>query len=633
MGKSIRGTVAEGFAYLARTLSPEEARVLSPYTPSDWHEDKRIVPENEKAKSSGLGYASSPYASWTLKQWGVQPIDDLNTYLKMYRTVPIIKRALDKVASLATAKGFDHEVSPSNPRGPEIIKAVEYFWDQMDVNKLEYLYTVAKDLLIFGFSTTEIVYEDYLSVPSNDVNGKPITIISPVGDIRWLKVLDPRWMRVQQDAYGNIFGYLQYLLAPPQAFTPEKIAFFKYSPWSLAYEQAYGTSQLMSLIRTQEMIWQLEVDLLVMAHAGAKPPVDFACGLPESPWSDDDLSAFKALVEMRGAGGDVFHRHDVKSTPMPQPTTMVSGLMDFLKYLHQQRLALLGVPPQLLSDPEGSTRTTADVGMADFLIQLQVLQQSIAEGIRDEIYSRILKPKFGEDVEIPKIKWHPIFEEDKDKKVYRTLSLRKEGIISKNEARLELGMERDDIDPTADDIAPPYVEPSFPTSFGASHRANNVTWMQKECRVAMLAEMYGYKVYLVDADKVKEYFDDRWGRNKGDVIGNHHYGQIGWYIPSDELWISNATPEGEVQGLIWHEFIEANLMKGGVRYDDAHRIALDEQAKVMPGQNVVASIMRKRPRDRAIRNLEKGLEGDIVKSVIKRRVGDALEQAKARFAQ
>jgi len=640
--------------YIARNLSPEEARQLSPYIPDNWFDDKHITPEAEKPISSGYGYVMSPYSSWTTRQWGVQPNKDLPIYVEMYRTVPVIRKAIDKTAILSVTKGYDYEVTKENPLHDEIIECCRSFWDREDVNQIEYLTTAAKDLLIFGYHMSELVYEDYSASAGKDIYGQPVTWIKPDGELLWLKPLDPQFMRVQRDSYGNQHGFLQYLIAPPQAFTNEKIAYFKYSPWSVAYENTYGTSLLMSLLRTQNMIWQMEADLLVMAHAGAKPPMWFKGGTPVTPYTDIQMNQLVASTAARGPGSDIYTRSNVDGMPLPQPSTMIQGLMEHLKYLHDQRIILLGVPPQILGIPEGSTRTTAQVADADFIIVLQTIQQIIGEGLRYQVYARRLRAKFGADVEIPKLKWRDVYSEDRDKKVYRAIALYKNAAITLNELRLDLGYHPIDDDPTADEI-PPKPAPSMGNGmpFGGSvqyHAQVESEWLET-VRLAKVGVRDEFTIYIIDHKAVST-IDPRWNAPGERVVGNHHWGQIGWYIPADEIWISDVLPESERQAVIQHEYVEAILLKGGVKYQDAHEIAKTEEAKVGEGQiltrpeaKAVASLnhnhdhehpasysaakgKKKRPNDKRLRELETVVKNQLIKNFLKPRLDEVIERSK-----
>jgi hypothetical protein len=88
----------------------------------------------------------------------------------------------------------------------------------------------------------------------------------------------------------------------------------------------------------------------------------------------------------------------------------------------------------------------------------------------------------------------------------------------------------------------------------------------------------GTKIYLVDADYVGNAFDDRWIKKDNYVIGDHHYGEFGDYIPKDEIWISNKASIKERPRVIFHELHERGLMHElGLDVETAHKLTKDSE--------------------------------------------------------
>jgi hypothetical protein len=80
------------------------------------------------------------------------------------------------------------------------------------------------------------------------------------------------------------------------------------------------------------------------------------------------------------------------------------------------------------------------------------------------------------------------------------------------------------------------------------------------------------KAYLVDADKVA-FLDTRWKLEEHKVLGNHHWGRFGKYIPSDEVWISDENPTEEINRVAYHEIFERHLcLSQKFDVDYAHNI-------------------------------------------------------------
>jgi len=473
------GLLNKASQFTARLLNRGDSRKYDQKTADSWMMQQNIVPKHATPPGSGLGYKVSPYTSEWIKLWGITPIADLSKYRLMYRTVPKVKRAIDKTVSSAIIKGFNRlEINPLQTWYPEdeyssledyhfaITSYLQSWIDGQDDFYLN-LNMIGKDMLIYGNAYVELVYED-LEVEekqSNDFTnyevhkedyswagkgpldgqdapmvtmknpGGKYLEVAPKGDLIWLKPLDPLYMRVRADSYGNVFGYLQFLSAPPVSYTPDKMAHFRYNPLSWQYETFNGTSMLMSIIRTQEIIWQIENDLILLGHATVKPPMHFACGDKDNIWPEPVFTQFIADTANRSAGGDLYTRGDVRGTPLPAPASSISQMVRYLDYHDTQRTIALGVPPQLLGQPEGSSRTTAEVSLDDWVNMLQNIQREISNTLEDQIFRHIIRNKFGENAPIPKPIWNPLFAKDENDITSRIVSLVASGIVTINEAR------------------------------------------------------------------------------------------------------------------------------------------------------------------------------------------------------
>jgi len=817
--------------FFARILNRKSADKYDPYTPESWKKQQHIIPKHETPPGSGMGYIYSPYASLWGKMWGITPIADLAKYRLMYRTVPKVKRGIDKTVSSAIIKGFNgFEITEQFEIPPDYKFLNEEEFKELVIDHVKHwvesqkdfnlnVSMIASDMLVYGNAYVELVYEDLeaedlfddglknFEIPNpnygagqglignqnvspsivvDNPKGK-YTLVSPKGRLVWMKPLDPLYMRVRADAYGNVYGYLQFMSAPPVAYTPEKMAHFRYSPKSWQYEcftpetlvrseygikeikdvvigdsvlmgngeygivtdtnareytndlieigtskytestcvtpnhpflirqfgdfdrprisqygftrfsedkwvnaedirkndllripvprdvvyndisedllyfigfftaegfsrvrrknscetaivfaegiddgslykikqtldnlnvkyytyyteprmnvgmfrietrdkyiydlikncgklaqnkkfpdwvmklppekqmvvlNAYldgdghrrpertmavtvsrtlahqlqtiylrnniicsiykkpargktkildqvvnskhdvyvvdtftgkhprngwfidgnlyvkvtdvttkpytglvynltvsenetycvnagytvhnclnGTSILMSLIRTQDIIWQLENDLILLGHATVKPPVIFACGDEEKPWSKKMFTDFIASSSTRGPGGDVYTHGDVKTTPLPAPTESIQHMVNYLKYQDVQRTIALGVPPQLLGQPEGSSRTTAEVSFNDWINILEIIQKEISDTLEDQVFRRVVELEFGEGAPVPRPIWNTLFEKSEDSIVSKIISLKQSGIITVNESRMWL---------------------------------------------------------------------------------------------------------------------------------------------------------------------------------------------------
>lgn len=261
----------------------------------------------------------------------------------------------------------------------------------------------------------------------------------------WLKNLDPLTIRVRRDAWGNVYGAIQYLVVPPVAFDTSKIIIGTWNPTSTFYESAYGVSLFQALIRTQEAIWQIENDLLVIGHALAKPPhkfkrgiVDPATGRVTSVVGDTAWSQFQSTMSQRKAGSDLFLPPSVDAEPVNQGLReSISSILQHLDYHHTQRVTKLKVPPQLLGVPEGSTRTTAEVNQEDYVLTVQGLQSAVAR-MMCKILEAILEPyrdRLGEHYEVPSVVWNPVMEKDENEELKNIVEAYNAGLLTLSEAR------------------------------------------------------------------------------------------------------------------------------------------------------------------------------------------------------
>jgi hypothetical protein len=254
----------------------------------------------------------------------------------------------------------------------------------------------------------------------------------------WLKPLDPVHMRVRRDAYGNVFGYIQLLTFPPVVFTVQDVVHFRWGAKSWWYEFSYGTSLLRPLLKIQALIDQLEDDMGVIVHTYAKPMLVVKAGTPERPFSDPQLQSLMEAFRDRRPATDVFVRGDVSVDVIPSLTKDVN-IQWWLDYLYKQREAVLGVPKIFLGESEGTNRATAEVVMQEYVTRLRMLQEIIGDILETVLFKQLVEYKFGEGVEIPKVKWKPIWEPTLQDRAKFIGDLVDKGIILPTEARVQLG--------------------------------------------------------------------------------------------------------------------------------------------------------------------------------------------------
>jgi YHS domain-containing protein len=82
---------------------------------------------------------------------------------------------------------------------------------------------------------------------------------------------------------------------------------------------------------------------------------------------------------------------------------------------------------------------TAEVVMQEYVTRLRMMQEIIGDTLETVLFKQLIKDEFGEGVEIPKIKWKPIWEPTFQDKAKVLGDLVDKGIILPKEARIQLG--------------------------------------------------------------------------------------------------------------------------------------------------------------------------------------------------
>lgn len=460
---------------MARVLPKEEAEQFDVQLPPSWTNQpaqwllskfgKKGLP-----KGSGFGLVQSPAATFQTKVYGVSPIQDLKKYRTMYRNHPDIQQAVEMQVNMALGKGFTLK-----HKNEEVVKYLDKVCNE--INLLPHMLVMGKDSLVYGNSYTEIQWDETISkkeqmynykgdlytgrelqrikAPNNsyfhassNVNGQEKNLVAQrygkgkkASRILGLKDLDPIYMRVRRDSYGNIFGYLQNMSYPPILLDSDRLIHIKYRPKSEGYSSAYGSSVLLGLIKNTELLNQFENDAAIWIHSRAVPPFIIKGGTPEKPYTTPQMTELMSLLSTRTAASMIFAKSDVTFEEMK---TIASDMNInwWIDYLLLKRFQALGVPPVLLGMREIGGRATAEVLLHQFVTQLQILQEFIADPIEEYIFRPLIDAEFGEDVENAEIIWKPIVEEDRNMRSQRLIQLLQAGAISVNEIRSEMGLPR-----------------------------------------------------------------------------------------------------------------------------------------------------------------------------------------------
>lgn len=105
-------------------------------------------------------------------------------------------------------------------------------------------------------------------------------------------------------------------------------------------------------------------------------------------------------------------------------------------------------------------------------------------------------------------------------------------------------------------------------------------------RTQKITDLNGVAVWLVDGIKI------RGGLKAGDIdftMGGQGYRYL--YVPENEIWIDNSNAHrGDLEPVIWHEYLERHLMRGGMGYDDAHALASGLEATLREGEYFILPV-------------------------------------------
>ena len=351
------------------------------------------------------------------------------------------------------------------------------------INWIDIQVQALTDMLVYGNAWVELAYDGQKALERNlkpdeakDIEnyskpapegykpgpGDKVIEIKGEGKVWDMKLLDPLFMRVRRDSLGNVYGAIQWLAWPPVVFSNDKVVHVAYNRKSWAYENAYGTSQLMSLIRVQDMIWQLESDMMAVSHINIAPALTIYGGTPTSPYTNQQMGGLIDDMDARGPASNIFLKGDCKAEALPL-IAQLGGISQFFTYLKDQRIILLGVPPDLMGIEMPGSYSKSAVSIAEFKARVKALQEVWGNALHDFIFPRILRPVFGDDCPIPKCVWKSPFEEDRTQTSNRVREDYKLGLITKRVALQEAGYDCDPSDPDLDEF---YKPPAPPPGLG-----------------------------------------------------------------------------------------------------------------------------------------------------------------------
>jgi hypothetical protein len=259
------------------------------------------------------------------------------------------------------------------------------------------------------------------------------------GELVELKPLDPLWMRVARDAFGNVIGWLQWGLSPiPISIPNEKIVVLRWMPKSWARENAYGTSILMPVQRHISMIIQAEEDMKTWWHQYAKPMLAVYAGTPDKPYPMPAIQGLVSQFSNRQPNTDAVVPGDVKMEILKGAATDTANVFSsWSQYLREKIYETMGIPNVLMNLADVATRASSDVSLQAFIAYEEMIQQITGMLVLKQVLEPELLKKFGKVIPKMTIQWPPVLEEDRNQKIDRIVKATGVPFMTINEARAE----------------------------------------------------------------------------------------------------------------------------------------------------------------------------------------------------
>ena len=462
----------------ARKIPAEEALEIPDSFPKEWMPDREI-PQKQTPPGSGTMYVHSPLIDIYTKRYGVTPIADLPIYRDLERNQPWVRTSLWKTTHLALEKGGEWSCDdPETDKGKKLIK---------DTNSIfRYVYSEWMNVvrpcmvyngLCYGFAPVEKVFAESIQagyepnyVKFNKKRKLPFMVSELVkeryrrdvkmkkmfaevdgiydaepGDLINLKAGDPYYFRVLRDSLGNVFGYLQIIAAPYKAFTTDKIMFFTYNPTTVPSESAYGTSVLMALVRSTELLESCENNIHLALHQIVKQPAIFSppSGSDLMPISDPDWERISSDEQERVAGDSILSR-GANVSLIPIDGSALQSALEWHKRLREDVMVGLDVPWVMFGMPMASNRSQSEVNLDDFIVKLHGIQQLVGRCELENIVIPGLSRKGWDIATIQEMKlrydWNGTAIQDESLEINKSINVFRAGGTTRNEFRDELNL-------------------------------------------------------------------------------------------------------------------------------------------------------------------------------------------------
>ena len=322
------------------------------------------------------------------KEIGEEHPYDFQVYENAYLLIPMIKGAIDTHVNYVM-RGSLQFVS-DNESGRTIVEKC-FKLSSFDLK----LRRILRDVLIYGNSFVEITW----------VSGKP-----------FLKTLDPKFVFVKRDDYGEVIGYTQYDGVHKIDFTPDEVIHFAVDKVG---DSAYGVSLLRPIVGNEKvsMLFQklgLEEAIKIILSRKANAPYHVKIGSDLNPASSSDISDFASDLTVLKNRTEWVTSHLVDINVVGLGDKFIN-FVPFLEHYEANFIYALKIPHVMLGRanvPEG----LAQAQMENLASHTKAVQSALEEVVVNKIIIPLLEfhglhPKEN-DLDWVEIQWNASSEDE-----------------------------------------------------------------------------------------------------------------------------------------------------------------------------------------------------------------------------
>lgn len=320
-----------------------------------------LTPWRDRMQYGQLGKAATKRGRWA-------------DYYDMYKSHPIVRAAIDKIAETATNVGYDFVPRDSRAKNNESeLTVLKAFFSKQDnfIYELRRIYT---DLLIYGDAFLYIV-PDRRRNPTK------------------LKRLSPKTLHIEANKNGKIIAYYQKNLEDisddPVRFEPQEILHFMIADPD---NDLYGLSPLESLR------WAVTADIYAQRYNAAFFANSGVTGtiIGVRNANPDELQRNRKWLEEHYTGPENAHKPIViegESITIEKAvaTHTEMGFLDGRRFITMEILAVLDVPPAKIGIMESANRSNSKEQDKSFRTEsVSPLQNIVQNVINDQFVRKIL---------------------------------------------------------------------------------------------------------------------------------------------------------------------------------------------------------------------------------------------------